>query len=197
VDQPISLYAASKKANELIAYTYSHLCQLPTTGLRFFTVYGPWGRPDMAYFKFTKAIMEDRVIDVYNYGKMSRDFTYIDDIIEGVIRVLFAPPSEKTPPYRLYNIGNHQPVELLVFIEILEQILGKKAIKNLLPMQPGDVVSTYADIDDLVQDTGFRPNTSLEIGIRQFVNWYQSFYQSGSPPIRSPNTYVARRVLNM
>ncbi|HEY9905970.1 MAG TPA: NAD-dependent epimerase/dehydratase family protein, partial [Thermosynechococcaceae cyanobacterium] len=188
VDHPISLYAATKRANELIAHTYSHLYRLPTTGLRFFTVYGPWGRPDMALFSFTKAILEGRPIDLFNYGKMKRDFTYVDDIVQGVIRVLDrtprpvpdwssdSAPSASNAPYKLYNIGNNQPVELLRFVEVLESCLGISAKKNLLPMQPGDVFSTYADVEDLAQDTGFRPSTSIETGIQRFVEWYRSFY---------------------
>lgn len=190
VDHPISLYAASKKANELMAHTYSHLYDLPTTGLRFFTVYGPWGRPDMALFLFTKAILAGRPIDVFNYGKMKRDFTYIDDIVEGVVRVLDKIPepnsawSGNTPDpgasyarYKIYNIGNNQPNELMHFIEVLENYLGMKAEKNMLPLQPGDVPETYADVDDLVKDIGFKPNTSIEIGIERFVKWYRSYYQ--------------------
>lgn len=190
VDHPISLYAASKKANELMAHTYSHLYDLPTTGLRFFTVYGPWGRPDMALFLFTKAILAGRPIDVFNYGKMRRDFTYIDDIVEGVVRVLDKIPepnsawSGNTPDpgtsyarYKIYNIGNNQPNELMRFIEVLENYLGMKAEKNMLPLQPGDVPETYADVDDLVKDVGFKPNTSIEIGIERFVKWYRSYYQ--------------------
>ena len=191
VDHPISLYAASKKANELMAHSYSHLYNLPTTGLRFFTVYGPWGRPDMALFLFTKAILEGRPIDVFNYGKMQRDFTYIDDIVEGVVRVLDKIPepnsnsleSGNTPtstpskaPYKIYNIGNNQPVELMHFIGVLENCLGIEAQKNLLPLQPGDVPVTYADVDDLVRDVGFRPNTPIEVGIKRFVSWYSSYY---------------------
>ena len=188
VDHPISLYAATKRANELIAHTYSHLYRLPTTGLRFFTVYGPWGRPDMALFSFTKAILEGRSIDLFNHGKMKRDFTYVDDIVQGVIRVLDriprpvpdwssdSAPSASNAPYKLYNIGNNQPVELLRFVEVLESCLGISAKKNLLPMQPGDVFSTYADVEDLAQDTGFRPSTSIETGIQRFVEWYRSFY---------------------
>lgn len=175
VDHPVSLYAATKRANELMAYTYSHLYQLPTTGLRFFTVYGPWGRPDMAIFSFTKAILEGRPIDVFNHGKMQRDFTYIDDIVEGVIRVLDTVPGD-TPPYKLYNIGNNQPVELTKFIDVLEQCLGRKAERRLLPMQPGDVPATYADVDALVRDVGFRPATPIEEGIRRFTDWYRSYY---------------------
>lgn len=190
VDHPVSLYAASKKANELMAHTYSSLYGLPASGLRFFTVYGPWGRPDMALFLFTKAILAGQPIDVFNYGKMKRDFTYIDDIVEGVIRVMdnVAKPnpnwSGNTPdpgtsyaPYKNYNIGNNQPVELMHFIETLENYLGLKAEKNLLPMQPGDVPATYADVDALVQDVGFKPNTSIELGIERFVEWYRSYYQ--------------------
>lgn len=190
VDHPVSLYAATKKANELMAHTYSHLYNLPITGLRFFTVYGPWGRPDMALFLFTKAILEGRPIDVFNSGKMRRDFTYIDDIVDGVVRVSDKLP-EPNPdwsgyapelgtsyaPYRLYNIGNNQPVELGRFIEVLETCLGKKAEKNLLPMQPGDVLETYADIEDLQRDVGFKPSTPIEVGIPHFVDWYRSYYQ--------------------
>lgn len=189
VDHPISLYAASKKANELMAHTYSHLYRLPTTGLRFFTVYGPWGRPDMALFLFTKAILEGRPIDVFNHGQMRRDFTYIDDIVEGVYRVMQrtpapnpawsgeAPdPSSSTAPYRIYNIGNNNTVELGRFIEVLEEALGKKAVKNLLPMQPGDVAATYANVDDLIADTGFQPATSVEQGVAAFVRWYREYY---------------------
>ena len=190
VDHPVSLYAASKKANELMAHTYSHLYQLPTTGLRFFTVYGPWGRPDMALFLFTKAILEGKPIDVFNYGKCRRDFTYIDDIVEGVIRTLdnIATPNSdwsgdapdtgtSYAPFKVYNIGNNQPVELLRFIEIIEECLGMKAEKNLLPLQPGDVPATYANVDDLIRDVGFKPETSIEHGIGQFVDWYQDYYK--------------------
>jgi UDP-glucuronate 4-epimerase len=190
VDHPVSLYAASKKANELMAHTYSHLFGLATTGLRFFTVYGPWGRPDMALFLFTKAILEGRPIDVFNHGKMKRDFTYIDDIIEGVVRTMDrvpqpnpswsgdAPdPGTSASAYRIYNIGNNQPVELLRFIEALEESLGIKATKNFLPMQPGDVPATFADVDDLAADVGFRPSTPIEEGIRRFVAWYRSYYK--------------------
>ena len=189
VDHPVSLYAASKKANELMAHTYSHLYNLPTTGLRFFTVYGPWGRPDMALFLFTKAILSGQPIDVFNYGKMRRDFTYIDDIVEGVIRVIDnipqpnpswssdAPdPGTSKAPYKIYNIGNNQPVELMHFIEVLEDCLGKKAEKNLLPLQLGDVPATYADVEDLINDVGFKPNTPIEVGIERFVAWYRSYY---------------------
>jgi len=191
VDHPLSLYAATKKANELMAHTYSNLYGLPTTGLRFFTVYGPWGRPDMALFIFTKAILEGRPIDVFNHGKMRRDFTYIDDIAEGVIRVADQPaepnanwsgdqpdPGTSRAPYRVYNIGNHQPVELDHFIAVLERCLGRQAKKNLLPMQPGDVPATYADIEDLARDIGFRPATSIEDGIARFVEWYRGYYRT-------------------
>ncbi|MDP1733915.1 MAG: NAD-dependent epimerase [Sulfuritalea sp.] len=189
VDHPVSLYAATKKANELMAHTYSHLFQLPTTGLRFFTVYGPWGRPDMALFLFTKAILEDRPIDVFNHGKMRRDFTYIDDIAEGVIRVLDRPPQatpgfdKQTPdpatswaPYRLFNIGNHQPVELMTYIEALEQALGKTATRNFLPLQDGDVPATYADTAELKRVTGFSPAMPVTEGVRRFVEWYRSYH---------------------
>ena len=181
VDYPVSLYAATKKANELIAHSYSHLYQIPSTGLRFFTVYGPWGRPDMALFIFTKAILEDKPIDVFNFGKMQRDFTYIDDIVEGIIRVLDKTPQpgdepNTIAPYKVYNIGNNQPIELLRLIEVLEEALGKKAIKNFLPIQPGDVTTTYADVDALIQDVDFKPNTPIEIGVGRFVDWYRSYY---------------------
>ncbi|MDH5670311.1 MAG: NAD-dependent epimerase/dehydratase family protein, partial [Nitrospira sp.] len=190
VDHPVSLYAATKKANELMAHCYAHLYRIPCTGLRFFTVYGPWGRPDMALFIFTKAILEGTPIDVFNHGKMRRDFTYIDDIVEGILRVLDHPaqpnpswsgeqpdPGTSSAPARVYNIGNHRPVELLNFIEILEQALGKKAEKTLLPLQPGDVPATYADIDDLARDVGFSPEISIEEGIPRFVQWYKDFYR--------------------
>ncbi|MBR6021169.1 MAG: NAD-dependent epimerase [Kiritimatiellae bacterium] len=189
VDHPVSLYAATKKANELMAHAYSHLYGLPTTGLRFFTVYGPWGRPDMAYFKFTKAIFEGRPIDVYNHGKMRRDFTYIDDIVQGVVRTsdcIAAPdpdfdparpnPGRSSAPWRVYNIGNHTPVELGRFIEVIEEAVGKKAVKNYLPMQDGDVVATFADVEDLQRDVGFAPSTPLETGIGRFVEWYRGYY---------------------
>lgn len=185
VNQPVSLYAATKRANELMAYSYSHLYQIPTTGLRFFTVYGPWGRPDMAYFSFTRNIIAHQPIDIFNNGNMGRDFTYIDDVIEGIIRVMYKPPQLESsgenldnvsPPYRLYNIGNNQPVKLLHFIEILENCLDIKAEKRFLPMQPGDVLETYADIDDLKRDTGFSPSTPLEVGLMHFVNWYREYY---------------------
>lgn len=190
VDHPISLYAASKKSNELMAHTYSYLFKLPTTGLRFFTVYGPWGRPDMALFSFTKAILEGKPIDVFNHGEMLRDFTYIEDIVEGIVRVMDknAEPnlqwSGKTPnpssskaPYKIYNIGNNNPVRLLDFIETLEKTLGIKAQKNLLPLQLGDVVATYADVDDLVCDLDYKPTTSIEVGIKNFVAWYREFFK--------------------
>ncbi len=188
VDHPISLYAATKKANELMAYTYSHLYGIPTTGLRFFTVYGPWYRPDMALFLFTKAILAGELIKVFNYGRMQRDFTYVDDVIEGIIRVMEKSPqssdsgdtpkqSKASAPCKIYNIGNNQPVELTRVIEVLEDCLGQKAIKNFLPMQPGDVPITYAEIDELIRDVGFKPNTPIEVGIEQFVTWYRSYYQ--------------------
>ncbi len=190
VDHPLSLYAATKKANELMAHTYSHLYGLPTTGLRFFTVYGPWGRPDMALFLFTRAILAGDPIDVFNYGHHRRDFTYIDDIVEGVIRALErvatpnpawssdAPdPATSRAPYRLYNIGSHRPVELMRYIEVLEDCLGRKAIKNLLPMQPGDVPDTYADVEALVREVGYQPGTPIEVGVARFVRWYREYYQ--------------------
>ena len=192
VDHPLSLYAATKKANELMAHTYSALYQIPTTGLRFFTVYGPWGRPDMAYFKFTKSILAGEPIDVFNYGRHKRDFTYIDDIVEGIIRLLRKiptpdpvwsgvnpDPGASFAPYRIYNIGNNQPVELLHYIKVIEKCLGKKAKMNMLPMQPGDVPETYADIDDLADDVGFRPETTIEEGIAGFVEWYKEYYRTG------------------
>jgi UDP-glucuronate 4-epimerase len=190
VDHPVSLYAATKKANELMAHTYACLYNLPCTGLRFFTVYGPWGRPDMALFLFTKAILEDRPIDVYNNGKMQRDFTYIDDIVEGIIRVIHKipepdqnwsgdrpDPATSFAPYKIYNIGNNNPVELLEFIHTIEKQLGKKVRMNLLPIQPGDVPKTYADIDDLMKDVDFRPITPIQDGIRHFVRWYREYYK--------------------
>jgi UDP-glucuronate 4-epimerase len=189
VDHPVSLYAATKKANELMAHTYSHLYQLPTTGLRFFTVYGPWGRPDMALFKFTQAILNNEPIQVFNYGNHHRDFTYIDDIVNGIILSLdniaagnaewdgkSPDPSSSKAPWKIYNIGAHNPVNLLNFIETLEDALGKKAIKEMLPMQPGDVPDTYADVSALTQDTGYLPKTDLTVGISEFVSWYRSFY---------------------
>jgi UDP-glucuronate 4-epimerase len=185
VDHPVSLYAATKKSNELMAHAYSHLFGLPTTGLRFFTVYGPWGRPDMALFLFTKAILENRPIDVFNHGNMRRDFTYIDDIVEGVVRVadrIPAPASREHPgissaPYRVYNIGNSDPVSLMDMIGILEKALGRVAKKNLLPMQSGDVAATFADVEELERDTGFRPKTSLEDGLLAFVQWYRDYFK--------------------
>ena len=189
VDHPVSIYAATKKANELMAHTYSHLYQLPTTGLRFFTVYGPWGRPDMALFMFTKKILAGEPIDVFNYGKHRRDFTYIDDIVEGVIRTLDRIPQPNPAwdgdapdtatskgPFRVYNIGNNEPVELMHYIEVLEDCLGKKAEKNMLPLQPGDVPDTYADVQDLIEDTGYKPDTSVETGIANFVAWYKDYF---------------------
>ena len=190
VDHPVSLYAASKKSNELMAHSYSHLYGLPTTGLRFFTVYGPWGRPDMAYFLFTDAILNDEPIKVFNNGKMSRDFTYIDDIVEGVMRVNDVAPegdpdwSGQNPnsgsskaPYRIYNIGNNQPVKLMDFISIIEDCLGKSAEKIFMPMQDGDVVSTYADVKELMNDFDYKPSTPLKKGVTEFVNWYKEFYK--------------------
>jgi UDP-glucuronate 4-epimerase len=189
VDHPMSLYAATKKANELMAHTYSSLFKLPCTGLRFFTVYGPLGRPDMALFLFTRAILEGKPIDVFNHGKMKRDFTYVDDIVEGVVRLIDKVPEPDSgwngnnpdsatsyAPYKLYNIGNNNPVELMKFIEVLEGCLGRKARKNFLPMQPGDVLETYADVDDLAKDVGFKPSTPIEEGIRKFVKWYREYY---------------------
>lgn len=189
VDHPVSLYAATKKANELMAHSYAHLYGLACTGLRFFTVYGPWGRPDMALFKFTKGILEGAPIPVFNQGKMVRDFTYIDDVVDGVIRVIDRQPQpdvgwrQNNPdpatsyaPYRIYNIGNHQPVELMRYIQVLEQCLGRKAVLELLPMQDGDVPATYANIDDLTRDTGFHPQTPIETGITEFVTWYREYY---------------------
>jgi UDP-glucuronate 4-epimerase len=191
VDHPLSFYAATKKANELMAHTYAHLYQLPVTGLRFFTVYGPWGRPDMALFLFTRNILAGKPIDVFNYGNHRRDFTYVDDIAEGVVRAMDRPagvnpawdsdapdPGTSKAPYRLYNIGNNQPVELMRYIECLEQCLGKKAQKNLLPLQAGDVPDTFADVDDLVRDVGFKPATPVEEGVRKFVEWYLQYYAS-------------------
>lgn len=182
VDHPVSLYAATKRANELMAYSYSHLYQLPITGLRFFTVYGPWGRPDMAYFKFVNAISKGNPIDIYNFGEMQRDFTYIDDAVEGIIRVLYQPPEQVespfTAPYKLYNIGNSQPVTLIRIIETIENEMGKTAVKNWLPMQPGDVPVTYANVDSLIKEIGFQPKTSLQEGIHHFVAWYFDYYKS-------------------
>lgn len=190
VDHPVSLYAASKKANELMAHTYSSLYKLPTTGLRFFTVYGPWGRPDMALFLFTKGIIEGSPIKIFNHGQMIRDFTYIDDIVEGVIRSLDKiaeadpdwsgrepDPATSYAPYRIYNIGNNQPVQLLDFIEAIEEAVGKKAVRQLMPIQPGDVPSTFADVSALERDVGFKPTTSIKDGIQRFVEWYRDYYQ--------------------
>jgi UDP-glucuronate 4-epimerase len=192
VDHPVSLYAATKKANELMAHTYSHLYGLPTTGLRFFTVYGPWGRPDMALFLFTKAILDGKPIDVFNHGKMRRDFTYIDDIVEGVIRTSdhtaqpnpawnsdHPDPATSKAPYRIYNIGNNNPVELMHLIETLEQALGRTAEKRMLPLQMGDVPATYADVEALVQDVGFAPQTPIETGVQRFVAWYRTYFNIG------------------
>jgi UDP-glucuronate 4-epimerase len=190
VDHPVSLYAATKKANELMAHTYSHLFNLPTTGLRFFTVYGPWGRPDMALFLFTRKILAGEPIDVFNHGHHSRDFTYVEDIVEGVIRTLdrvpgpdpghdpMAPtPATSAAPYRVYNIGNHQPVQLLRYIEVLEDALGRKSERRLLPMQPGDVPDTEADVQALIRDTGYSPTTPIDVGVSRFVAWYRDFYR--------------------
>ena len=192
VDHPISLYAATKKANELMAHSYSHLYRVPTTGLRFFTVYGPWGRPDMAMYLFTEAILAGRPIEVYNHGRMKRDFTYIDDIVEAVVRTADRPaeanpgwsgdepdPGTSAAPYRLYNIGNNNPVELMHLVETLEKCLGVEAKKNLVPIQPGDVPATYADVDDLVRDVGFKPSTTIEDGVARFVAWYRQYH---NPP---------------
>jgi len=189
VDHPVSLYAVTKKSNELMAHTYSHLFNIPTTGLRFFTVYGPWGRPDMALFKFTRKMLAGEPIDVYNYGHHTRDFTYVDDIVEGIIRVLDKPavadpdwsgahpdPQSSSAPYRLYNIGSNNPVDLNRYIEVLEETLGVNAQRNLLPLQAGDVPDTYADVDDLMRDVGYKPQTPIETGIRNFVVWYKSYY---------------------
>jgi UDP-glucuronate 4-epimerase len=191
VDHPVSLYAATKKANELMAHTYSHLYGLPTTGLRFFTVYGPWGRPDMAMMIFTRAILDGRPIDVFNFGKMQRDFTYIDDIVEGVVRVLDTPaggnmkwsghkpdPASSRAPYRIYNMGNNRPIEMLRLIEVLEDCLGRKAERNFLPLQPGDMVATYADVGDLMRELDFKPIATIETGIKRFVDWYCSYYRT-------------------
>jgi UDP-glucuronate 4-epimerase len=192
VDHPVSLYAASKKANELMAHAYSHLFNLPCTGLRFFTVYGPWGRPDMALFLFTQAIIEGKPIKVFNHGKMQRDFTYIDDIIEGIVRVIAKrpqpnpawrgdnpDPSSSYTNYKIYNIGNNQPVELMIFIKAIEKALGKTAIKEFLDLQPGDVPATYADVDDLIKDVGFKPETDIQVGIAKFIEWYKNYYKVG------------------
>jgi UDP-glucuronate 4-epimerase len=176
VDRPISLYAATKKSNELIAYSYAHLFNLPITGLRFFTVYGPWGRPDMAYFSFTKAILEGKPINVFNNGDLARDFTYIDDIVSGVMSALDQVPKSNEAPVMLYNIGNNSPVQLLDFIATIEKATGMVAIKNMLPMQPGDVSQTYANIDAISRDLGFKPKTDIQVGIRSFVAWYRDYY---------------------
>lgn len=187
VDHPISLYAATKKSNELLAHSYSHLYGLPMTGLRFFTVYGPWGRPDMAYFKFTDSIVKGQPIEIYNHGLMRRDFTYIDDVVEGIMRVMTHPPQHRVSEelggnslsnalYKLYNLGNHQPVELMRFVEVIEKAIGQTTRKIFLPMQPGDVVSTCAGMDDLFHAVGFRPTTSIEDGVAMFVDWYASYY---------------------
>jgi UDP-glucuronate 4-epimerase len=193
VDHPVSLYAATKKANELMAHSYAHLYRLPCTGLRFFTVYGPWGRPDMALFKFTEGILAGRPIPVFNRGEMVRDFTYVDDIVEGIVRVIDLParpepdwsgdhpdPATSSAPWRVFNIGNSQPVKLLRYIEVIEQCLGRKAVVELLPMQPGDVQATIADVSSLKKATGFRPNTSVETGVANFVDWYKDYYNIGS-----------------
>ena len=190
VDHPLSLYAASKKSNELMAHSYSNLYGLPTTGLRFFTVYGPWGRPDMALFKFTKSIIEGTPIDVFNYGKHKRDFTYVDDIVEGIFKILNKPaepnkewessrpdPGTSFAPWRVYNIGNSKPVELMEYINAVEKALNKKAILNMLPLQPGDVIETYADVEDLIQNFGYKPSTSIEEGVENFINWYINYYK--------------------
>ncbi len=194
VDHPVSLYAATKKANELMAHSYAHLYGLPCTGLRYFTVYGPWGRPDMALFKFTKGILEGSPIPVFNHGKMIRDFTYIDDIVDGTIGAIdripsatkgwdasHPDPATSHAPYRIYNIGNHRPVELMRYIHVLEECLGRKAVLDMLPMQEGDVPATYADTADLARDTGFNPATPVETGVARFVDWYRSYY---STPVR-------------
>jgi UDP-glucuronate 4-epimerase len=190
VDHPITLYAATKKANELMAHSYAHLFQLPVTGLRFFTVYGPWGRPDMALFKFTRAIVAGQPIDVFNHGKMQRDFTYVGDIVDGVVRAadrVATPnpawsgakpdPATSRAPYRLYNIGNDKPTELLHYIGLIEQELGMTATKNMLPLQPGDVPATWADVEDLARDAGYRPSTPVEVGVKRFVQWYREYYR--------------------
>ena len=187
VDCPISLYAATKKSNELIAHSYSHLYGLPVTGLRFFTVYGPWGRPDMGYFKFARAIDQGKPIEIYNHGRMLRDFTYVDDIVDGIVRVMARPPAQSVEKqsngatmsnarYRIYNLGNHHPIDLLTFVSIIERAMGKKAYKVFLPMQPGDVPCTYADMDDFARDFGFRPCTPIEEGLKRFVQWYREYY---------------------
>lgn len=189
VDHPVSLYAATKKSNELLAHSYSYLFQIPTTGLRFFTVYGPWGRPDMAYFKFTQSIFSGKTIEVYNYGEMQRDFTYIDDIVTPIIKLLDQPaapdttwhgllpnPATSMAPYQIFNIGNHQPVKLNYFIEVLEKLIGKKAEKKMMAIQPGDVLATYADVEALANKVNFRPTTPIEVGLERFVNWYRDYF---------------------
>ncbi|MEA2011468.1 MAG: NAD-dependent epimerase [Verrucomicrobiota bacterium] len=188
-DHPASIYAATKKSNEMMAHSYSHLYRLPTTGLRFFTVYGPWGRPDMALFLFTKAILENKPIKIFNHGDMKRDFTYVDDIVEGVVRIIDSVPVENpnwnpqnpdtatsTAPYKIYNIGNSSPVQLMEFVEAIENSLGRKAEKKLLPLQPGDIKATYADVSDLIEDFNYKPDTSIEAGVKRFVDWYKKFY---------------------
>lgn len=178
VDNPVSLYAATKKSNELMAYTYSHLYQIPATGLRFFTVYGPYGRPDMAYFLFTKKILNNEPIEIFNNGNMYRDFTYIDDVVDALVNIIPKTPcpDENSVKHKVYNIGNNRPVKLMDFIETLEECLGKKAVKKFLPMQKGDVYITYADVDELINDFNFKPNTSIKIGLRKFVDWYKEYY---------------------
>ncbi|PJC73909.1 MAG: capsular biosynthesis protein CpsI [Syntrophobacterales bacterium CG_4_8_14_3_um_filter_49_14] len=208
VDHPVSLYAATKKANELMAHSYSYLYALPTTGLRFFTVYGPWGRPDMALFLFTKAILTGESIQVFNHGNMERDFTYIDDVTEGVVRIMDKVPTENAAwksekpdpgtskaPYRIYNIGNNRPVKLMDFIAAIEEALGQKAVKEFLPLQLGDVAKTYADVDDLIRDVGFKPSTSINSGIRKFVEWYLAYYKirALSPICPHLSHFVQRR----
>ena len=194
-DSPVSLYAATKKANELMAYSYSHLYDLPMTGLRFFTVYGAWGRPDMAYFKFTTAIAQGKPIDVYNYGKMKRDFTYIDDVVEAIVRIIPRPPQTLgQPPYKVYNLGNNSPVELGEFICAIETALGRSAKKNLLPMQLGDVVATYAEVDELMADFDFKPSTSINIGVKKFVDWYLQYYENFAPTDKQS---IARELITM
>jgi UDP-glucuronate 4-epimerase len=196
VDHPVSLYGASKRANELLAHSYSHLFALPATGVRFFTVYGPWGRPDMAYFTFTRAILANEPIPIFNHGEMQRDFTYVDDIVEGVVRLIDHMPSPNpawsgenpdpatsSAPYRLYNIGNNEPVDLMHFIACIEKAVGRKAKMNFLPLQPGDVPHTYADIEALAEATGFRPSTPIEEGIERFVSWYREFYGVAAPAL--------------
>ena len=180
VDQPVSFYAATKKANELMAYTYAHLYRIPATGLRFFTVYGPWGRPDMAYYKFTRSMLAGAPIDVYNEGRLKRDFTYVDDVVEGVVRVLDRPPGADSTaaPHQLYNIGNSSPVELMSFIASLERALGRTAVLRMREMQPGDVLATYADVRDLEAAVGFRPSTPLDVGLDRFVAWYREFHRT-------------------